>query len=154
MVYGLKLRSNIISYLDTRWSLEGLKCLPTSSSSHSAPEHKVLELNNTHQMNKVHFPAYLWAASFSSLAVCGVLQTSQWHHPTATMRYLILFVLDSLPPTAPGCSLQSWVQALWGLCDKALSFSIRLWIHVHLPIWQWVLAFLWASPSLCSFILR
>ena len=40
------------------------------------------------------------------------------------------------------------------LCDKALSFSIRLWMRVYLPIWQLVLALLRASPSLCSSILK
>ena len=88
--------------------------LISGSSAFSKTSLNIWKFMVTHQMHKVQFPANLWAASFSSLPVCGILQTSQWHCPTATMRYLILFVLHSLPPTAPACLLQSWAQPLWG----------------------------------------
>ena len=140
--------------LDTWWNLEGLEGLTTSSPSHSAPVHKVLELNNPlYQMNQAQF---LLIPEQQVSALCQSVEFFKQAKDT--------FSLQS-GGTSPSwyykaCHPQSLVfhsgpeyNPYKALCDKALSFSIRLWICVYLPIWRLVLAFIWASTSLCFSIL-
>lgn len=88
--------------LDIWWKLEGLEGLTTSSPSHSASVHKGPWAKQPSLSNEPGtVPAYPWAASFSSLPVCGILQTSQGHLPTAIRRHLTLLVLPKPATHSP-----------------------------------------------------
>lgn len=120
MVKGLKLRSSILCCFDIWWKQEGLKGLLTSSPSHSAPVQKVPWLYSPpYQVDRVQF--------LLSPESKFQLQNNS-DKPMTTRRHPILLILQSLPPSAPGCSLPACVQCPWGPVWPAVPFSVRLWV--------------------------
>lgn len=68
--------------------------------------------------------------------MCDIIQISQAHPPIGTRGPFSLVILQSLPPTAPACSLCSWVQPTCGLVWCAVSSSPGLWVPLVNCSWS------------------
>lgn len=88
----------------TQWARLPSQLVPLSSAS--ALPHPVLNLRH-----------------FTSLTACRIIQASQSHTPRRNLGYTTHLLLQSLPPTAPACSLYSLVQSpcdfTWSPCPPS-----------------------------------
>lgn len=99
-------------YFALLWHLsdgEGLGRPCCMFPSHSAPALRVPQPDDPPRRTR-HSSCWPARSGFQFLPVHEIIQIRQPHLPTGTRRHPILMSLQSLSPTAPGCSLSSQVQ--------------------------------------------